>query len=326
MANRRSRHSSSRKRRGKKKFSPLGCFFQILLVLILAGALYVGYTYYTLRQSVQQINDSALQLHESGPEKETVREESVEVGEDSISILIMGIDTGGERTDVGRSDIMIVTTLNPNTDQATITSIPRDSYVDIAGVPSKDKINHAYAFGGPNMAANTVQNLLGIPIDYTFSMDMAGFVRAIDSLGGLTITPVMTFEQEGHQFVEGQTEHMDGTTVLKYVRNRYTAGGDYGRQQRARQVAEALFGKIQNFNTLTNVNELITVFSETVATNLTIDDLQDIALDSNKIFNNLETLNLEGEGQMIDGVYYEILNESVVEEVSQKLQENLGIE
>lgn len=324
MMNRRSRNRGRRRRR--KRFNPLGCFFQILLVLILAGGLYAGYTYFTLRQSVQQINNNALRLHESGPEREQVREESVEVGEDSISILIMGIDTGGDRTDVGRSDIMIVATLNPNTNQATITSIPRDSYVEISGVPSRDKINHAYAFGGPNMAANTVQDLLGIPIDYTFSMDMEGFVRAIDALGGLTITPVMTFEQGEHQFVEGQTQIMDGEAVLDYVRNRYTAGGDYGRQERARQVAEALFGKVQNFDSLSNVNELITVFSETVATNLTISDLQDIALDSNEIFNNLETLNLEGEGEMIDGVYYEILNESVVADVSQKLQENLGME
>lgn len=314
-----------RKKVKKKRFRPLGCLFKTLLVFILAGGLYVGYTYYSIRQSFKRINDSELQQRQSGPEQVKIRDENVAVGKDPVSILIMGIDTGMDRTDVGRSDIMIVATLNPNTNTGTVTSIPRDSYVEISGVPNKDKINHAYAFGGPTMAANTVQHLLGIPIDYTFSMDMSGFMRAIDALGGLTITPDMTFEQDQYQFIEGQPVFMDGAMALSYVRNRYTAGGDYGRQQRARQVTEALFDKIKNFQSLSNVNELIEVFGETVATNLTIDELQDIAINSNAILNNLQTLNLEGEGQMIDGIYYEILNESLVTEVSQKLKQNLEI-
>ncbi|MBG9982689.1 LCP family protein [Aerococcaceae bacterium DSM 111020] len=323
MVNRRSREYIHQKNHHNKRRSPLGCLFKFLIVLIIAGGLYVGYTYYSLRQSFKQINQAELLQRESGPQKEQIRDNNVEIGADPVSILIMGIDTGGERTDTGRSDIMIVATLNPHTNQATITSIPRDSYVEIDGVPNKDKINHAYAFGGANMAANTVQNLLGIPIDYTFSMDMEGFVKAVDALGGLTITPTMTFEQDVDQFVEGQPQQMSGSTVLNYVRNRYTAGGDYGRQERARQVVEALFEKIRNVNNLTNINELINVFGETVATNLTIDDIQDLALDSKDIMNNLQTVNLEGQGETIDGVYYEILDEDQLNHVRETLQNNL---
>ncbi len=322
MVNRKSRQYKHQKGR-KKRRSPIGCIFKILIALIIVGGIYVGYTYYSLRQSFKQINQAELVQRESGPEKKEKRATDVEVGADPVSILIMGIDTSEERTDTGRSDIMIVATLNPHTKQATITSIPRDAYVEIDGMPDKDKINHAYAFGGANMAANTVQNLLGIPIDYTFSMDMDGFVQAIDALGGLTITPSMTFEQHTDQFAEGQTQQMSGSTVLNYVRNRDTAGGDYGRQERARQVVEALFEKVRDVNNLTNINELIDVFGETVATNLTIDDIQDLALDSKDILNNLETVNLEGHGETIDGVYYEILDEDQLNNVRETLQNNL---
>ncbi len=98
--------------------------------------------------------------------------------QESFSVLLMGIDTGDlGRVDQGRSDTMMVATVSPEDKQTTIVSIPRDTYVEIVGHNTTDKINHAYAFGGAAMAMDTVQNYLDIPIDHYVSINMKGFKR-----------------------------------------------------------------------------------------------------------------------------------------------------
>ena len=108
---------------------------------------------------------------------------------DSFSVLLLGIDNGayGRGTEVGRSDTMLVVTVNEKLGKTTIVSIPRDSYTEIIGYGTNDKINHAYAFGQESMSINSVQNMLNIPIDYYVTVDMGGLMGLVDAVGGLDI-------------------------------------------------------------------------------------------------------------------------------------------
>lgn len=215
------------KNKGKKKGR--GClWFFLILLLVVGGVLAYGYL---------ELRDTTNTIH-SDLEEETIKHKSRETeeidlgGQSPFSILLLGIDTGDiGRVDRGRSDTVMVMTVNPNTEKTTLVSIPRDTYTEIVGRGTQDKINHAYAFGGAAMSINTVQNFLDIPIDYFVSVNMQGIQQIVDAVGGITVTPSATFNQSGHSFTEGQSTAMNGEMALAYSRMR-KMDGDYARQGR----------------------------------------------------------------------------------------------
>lgn len=316
-----SRHRR-RKPRRKRKF---GCFgFIVVLLLIAIGV--AGFYAWNIYRNVEQ---TTAVLYTEKPEGQVlVREESIDIQQEEkpFSVLLLGIDTGDMgRVDQGRSDVMMVATVNPNTNRTTITSIPRDSLTDIVGYGTQDKINHAYAFGGVAMSANTVQNLLEIPIDFTVSVNMQGFEDIVDAVGGITITPTDTFSQDGYQFYEGQSTFMDGTMALAYSRNRYDTGGDYGRQARQRQLIDGILHSALNVSTLWNYNEILASLQGNVQTDITFDDMLTIFNNYRGAIDTIENYQLSGSGSMIDGVYYEILDPSSLAEVIEQLQYELEL-
>ena len=325
MSNKMSRRSMHRKRRkGNSILKAIALLF--LLALLVVGG-FLGYSYYRFNKSFEKVyNKQAVESVVKDVVKKRESTEEIEVGEDPISILFLGIDTGDfGRTEVGRSDIMMVATINPNTNKTVMTSIPRDTYTEIVGYGTQDKINHAYAFGGIPMSINSVQNFLDIPIDYYVKVDMGSFVQIVDALGGITIVPTETFNQEGTYFEQGVSQYMDGATVLQYVRNRYTEEGDYGRQQRSRQVIEAVADKVVNINSFASLPELMAVMEDYVETNIQFKDIQTLALNANKIAKNIEEVTLQGTGDMIDGVYYEMIDEGSLATVQEALKSNLEV-
>src|SRR5699024_8570790 len=177
--------------------------------------------------------------------------------QEPMSVLLLGIDSGSlGRTEVGRSDVMMVMTLNPNTNHITLTSIPRDTYVEIVGQGIMDKINHAYAFGGIEMSRATVEQFLDISIDHHIVANMAGLSDIIDQVGGVEVIPPSTFSISGYNFIEGQAITLDGEMALAYVRERYTSGGDYGRQERQRQLVTAVIHQISNSKNIFNLKNI----------------------------------------------------------------------
>lgn len=316
------RSSRHRRRKPRRKF---GCFgFIVVLLLIAIGV--AGFYAWNVYRNVEQ---TTAVLYTEKPEGQVlVREESIDIQQEEkpFSVLLLGIDTGDMgRVDQGRSDVMMVATVNPNTNRTTITSIPRDSLTDIVGYGTQDKINHAYAFGGVAMSANTVQNLLEIPIDFTVSVNMQGFEDIVDAVGGITITPTDTFSQDGYQFYEGQSTFMDGTMALAYSRNRYDTGGDYGRQARQRQLIDGILHSALNVSTLWNYNEILASLQGNVQTDITFDDMLTIFNNYRGAIDTIENYQLSGSGSMIDGVYYEILDSSSLAEVINQLQYELEL-
>ena len=292
----------------------------VLAVLLIGGGVYAWSIY-------RNVEETTNVLHTTRPaEQVTVREEVVDIKDERepFSVLLMGIDTGDfGRVDDGRSDVMMVVTVNPNTKRTTITSIPRDTLTNISGYGTEDKINHAYAFGGVAMAVNTVQELLDVPIDFTVSVNMQGFADIVNAVGGVTISPTDTFTQDGYQFYEGQPTVMDGTMALAYSRNRYDTGGDYGRQGRQRQLIDGILHSALGFSTLVNYNEILASLEGNVQTDITFNDMTSILQHYRGALSTIQNYQLSGSGTMIDGVYYEILDPSSLEEIKQQIQTEL---
>ncbi|EMF0416318.1 TPA: LCP family protein [Enterococcus faecium] len=135
----------------------VGLILAITLVVVGLGAK----VYFDVRGSADQTYES---VKRKNPAK---REQAVDLEkQNSFSVLLLGIDTGDlGRTEQGRSDTMMVATVNPKDKKTTIVSIARDTYVPIVGHGTDDKINHAYAFGGAAMSMDTVESYLDIPMD-----------------------------------------------------------------------------------------------------------------------------------------------------------------
>ena len=185
-------------------------------------------------------------------------------GASRITMLVMGLDyRDWEAGEVPRTDTMILLTVDPLTKTAGMLSIPRDMWVNIPGF-DYGKINTAYYLGetyklpggGPALAMKTVENFLGVPIDYYAQVDFMAFVKFIDEIGGLDINVLdeirvsrIGSSEESYILREG-VQNLDGMEALGYARSRYTSGGDFDRAARQQQVIMAIREQIVTFDML----------------------------------------------------------------------------
>lgn len=325
-----SRKSRMNRHHSKNKKASVGqIVFSVFLALFtVVGAIgvYIGWQVYTdLRATTDDMYEEV-----EAQEQHTSRQErplDVDSGEDPFSVLIMGVDTGDfDRSYQGRTDTMMLLTVNPNTDKTSIVSIPRDTYTEIIGRGHKDKINHAYAFGGTSMAVNTVQNLFDVPVDYYVSVNMESMQQIIDSVSGINITPNLSFSHSGNSFVKDQPTHMNGAKALSYSRMRYDdPEGDYGRQFRQRQVIEATIRSLASVDTVMNYRGVLSSMSNSMKTNMSFDDMVDMFNNYRSSANNVEQEQLSGAGQMQDGVYYEMIPDEEIARVRNHLKAELEI-
>ncbi|MBP2649530.1 MAG: cell envelope-related transcriptional attenuator [Firmicutes bacterium] len=191
---------------------------------------------------------------------------------DKINILVLGVDE--REDDVGRSDTAFVVTIDTTNKKVTMLSIPRDSRVKIAG-HGWDKFNHAYAFGGSKLSKSTVENLLGISIDYTAVVSFNGFMRMIDAIGGVNIDVEKRmyyadpYDDNGGLCIDLQpgVQRMNGRTAIEYVRYRDEAG-DIGRVSRQQKFLKALVQEFTKPQIITKLPELIKSFASAVKTDM----------------------------------------------------------
>jgi len=204
------------KRKNRKRKRWLKIIGIISLVLIAGIAVYIYSVFQSLNQTLETIHEPIRETSEKREEKITLKKQ------EPFSVLLLGVD---ERpNDRGRSDTIIVLTVNPNKESIQMVSIPRDTRTEIIGKGFEDKINHAYAFGGMEMAIDTVENFLDIPIDYYVQVNMEGFKDLIDAVGGVTVENDLAFTQDGYHFPEG-TITLYGDEALAFVRMRKMTPG-----------------------------------------------------------------------------------------------------
>ncbi|WP_058764630.1 LCP family protein [Exiguobacterium chiriqhucha] len=290
---RRVKKSRRKKSRAKKiAFIVAG----VLGMMLLLGGGLVAYLYNQVDSTVNRINES------SGLSKERMNQKTI-AEKKPISVLLLGVDRRADEQ--GRSDSIIVMTLNPNKDQSAMLSIPRDTKTEIVGKGVADKINHAYAFGGAEMALDTVENFLGIPIDYVAEVDMKGFQDAVDLFGGVEVTNDLAFESGGYTFNPG-VQTLNGSEALAFTRMRYDdPRGDFGRQERQRAVITAIVNEGVNDFSLSKFTNMLDVLGNNAKTNITFKELRTLSTEYTAAFKNQDVLRLEGQGgKEGDGIYY----------------------
>ncbi|HFC9126678.1 TPA: LCP family protein [Enterococcus faecium] len=245
---------------------------------------------------------------------------------ESFSVLLMGIDTGDlGRIDQGRSDTMMVATINPREKKTTIVSIPRDTYVDIVGHDSKDKINHAYAFGGTAMAMDTVEKYVDIPIDHYISINMKGLKELVDAVGGIEVNNALTFSQDGYDFPIGKIT-LNGDEALSYSRMRYEdPNGDYGRQERQRKIVEGVAKKILSINGVSNYQSILNALESNMKTDLSFDEMKKIALDYQGAFGTIKQDQMQGEGFIKDNISYQKISDQELDRVKNELKNQMNL-
>lgn len=217
-------------------------------------------------------------------------------GSNRITILLMGLDYRDWLSGDGppRTDSMMLVTIDPVTRTAGMLSIPRDLWVEIPGF-EHNRINTAYFLGetyklpggGPALAMKTVENFIGVPIQYYAVIDFHAFEEMIDEIGGIDVYISETIKispigRESHLLFGGKGTHLDGPDALAYARARKTEGGDFDRAQRQQQVALAVRDRVLGFNMLptliTKAPKLYQELSDGIHTNLTFDQMLRLAL------------------------------------------------
>lgn len=191
------------------------------------------------------------------------------------NILLIGVDERPD--DPGRSDTLMLLSLDPARKQATVISIPRDTWVHIPQ-HGWDKINHAYAYGKETLVAETVEGLLGIPVDHFVVINLKGFQQVVNTLGGVTVDveKQMVYDdpyQDLHIDLQPGLQRLNGNQAMQYVRYRADEGADIGRVQRQQKFIRALADEAFHPRTLVRLPALINQLSAAVRTDLSPGDI-----------------------------------------------------
>ena len=187
-----------------------------------------------------------------------------EPGKPPVNFVLMGADT--TEGDAGRSDSLMVAHVTGDRQAVYLISFPRDMWVEIPG-RGEGKINWAYAFGGPQLTVRTLEQMTGVRMDHTVSIDFDGFMRLTDAVGGVTVYNPW----DSNQFAKGEVD-LQGERALAYVRERYDLpNGDLDRAFRQRTVVKAIIRKLLTPETLANPVTFSNVIGQ-VADTMTVDD------------------------------------------------------
>ncbi|MBW6464671.1 MAG: LCP family protein [Firmicutes bacterium] len=297
----------------------------VILLLVLAMGTYVLAFFSQVQETQRVLLD------------DVVFEEEFDVGEvfpdHIVNIALLGFDRGWNREALGeylfRPDMLAVMSLNLDEDTIAVVRIPRDSYVPIFEKGGfHDKINHSYYFGyrsgnsddphadGIRSTLQTVSNVLGgIPIHYYVSVDMYSIIELVDAMGGIYYES----EQEiidkhwevGRVLVPKGPQMMDGKTYLRYLQYRDNeTNQDYGRIDRQMNLLKETFIYLRQQGKITDIPTTYRIYKDYVETDLTYKQIAALAYyarDFDIEGENLKFFTIQGDGQMKDGIWYQVL-------------------
>ena len=284
----------------KKKRSIWKVLLIVLIILIAAG----GVAWYGLASSLY----GRISYEETGGEESALRQDGV------TNILLIGNDSR-ENGEDGRSDAMILLSISEKTRTVQMISFLRDMYVEIPGHDG-NRLNAAYAYGGPELLMETVRENFQIPVSHYVLVNFEAFANLVDAVGGvdleLTSEEVeyvngylveynqLTGRPEGTDYLDTSRSgliHLNGPQALAYTRNRYI-GTDFGRTERQRKVLSAVIGELPKA-LLTNPQGVLDSLLSNLTTNLTRGEFQRLTLDAGKLF----TYDLQQGSVPVEGSY-----------------------
>jgi len=297
MANNGSNGSNS----SKNKRRHTGRNFIIFLVIVVAALFCVNQYFFPFWNGKGAII----------PDRTGYSEEDYFIDKDNVNILVIGSDT--LEGDGGRSDSLIFMSCDLNTKKILMISVPRDTRVDIPGKKSKAKINSAYSIGGIDLARQTVENLLRVPIDYYVQTDFAGFEEIVDVLGGIEIDVdkrMYYHTYDGMIDLEKGLQVLNGKDALGYVRFRHDPMGDITRTGRQQTFLKAVLTKMLSADSLLKLPSLIPALNDAIETDMTVKQMTALGtiFKGIDVDNDLYTMTLPGTPQNIGGGSYWIVD------------------
>ena len=200
----------------------------------------------------------------------------IDVTSEPFNIYLSGIDTFGEVSSVSRSDVNIVITVNPKTHQVLLTSIPRDTYVQLSGTTGyKDKLTHAGIYG-VEKSISTIEELLDIEINYYFKVNFTSVIDIVDTLGGVNVYSEYGFtSMDGYNYKKGYN-YVNGEQALSFVRERKAFSlGDIQRGKNQQAMIEALIRKCISPSIINKYSSLLDSIDGKFATNMPVSRIMD---------------------------------------------------
>lgn len=278
------KRSASKKKanRKKKRIIIFGVEIALLLVLVIG--------FYVVRQldSIQRpvVDPEQVQINENLPE------ETVKTMSGYTNIALFGLDTRvpGQLGKGNRSDTIIIASINNDTQEVKLVSVYRDTYLDLAN-GKFNKCNGAYSSGGPEQAMAMLNKNLDLDIQYYISVDFAALTETIDLLGGIyidvdesEITHLNNYTVETSKVTGVETQKLtqtglqllDGVQATSYCRIRYTAGDDFKRTERQREVIGEIVNTAKKAD-ISEINEIINAVFSKIATNYTNEEIIQMA-------------------------------------------------
>ena len=279
-----------RKAKNKRRIWP----WLLLIVVFLAAA--IGGAYFA--------SNSLLEKPTENKQKEELL-----TAKDKATIMIMGVDERDD--DVGRSDTLMIASIDPKTNQASLLSVPRDTRVKIKG-HGFDKVNAAYAYGKEKLSQDTVESLLGVNIDHYIIINTKSFKKIIDAIGGIDIDVPKRmhyedpWDDDGGLIIDFQPgmQHMDGAKAVTYVRYR-DEEGDLGRIRRQQDFVRACMEKLVSPAIIPKLPVVIKEVMGSIETDLSFRQLLEFAGTLKESKNNgLKTDMVPGRPLYIEGISY----------------------
>lgn len=287
----------------------------ILIILVLIVACFLaGYIY--IKSKFNKMKQKPIDEGDLGIDVTTIEEKHVNV-DNLIRFVIFGSDSRDtENEHAGRSDTIIIVTINNVDKNINLISIPRDSYVNVPGY-GMTKINHAYAYGQEQLSIKTINSNFNLNLTQYMTIDFSGLIASIDKVGGVEVT----LNQDEVNFINSDRTIQDkiagpgkvtlnGAQALKHSRNRYV-GNDFTRASRQRDILISLLNKMAK----KDVNEILKLSDEilvNITTNMDMNKYKDmfleIASDRQQYLKNINSVQIPsteyGYDSMIDGIYY----------------------
>jgi len=315
-------HDESRSRKKLKRKKRRRIFLIIFLLILAVAGFFIWDIYQRASSALKEMN-----LPINAPNlREEEGSEPLVLGDDPFSILILGIDAedGGR----GRSDAIMVATVNPNLDTTYLLSIARDTLVSIPGFHST-RINHAFAYGGLDLAVETIQNFLNIPIDYHVTLEMDNFYRLVDAFGGVTVYNNLHFWKGGYEFPLGEL-HLTGDMAYFYARMRFDdPRGDHGRAERQRDILSAMVDELAGVTVITRYQQILDSVGDAMMTNVTLNEMVTMSIGYNRALRNITNLSLAAPGRIMPefgGMYLIPVPESQRLEMEELLRSHLELD
>ncbi|MGY3742067.1 LCP family protein [Leuconostoc inhae] len=318
--------NKGKQNRPKKRHRIRNTILLLVGLLVLIGLGTGGYAYYNMNRTITKIQN---------PSQTTKKADKITANKQPVSYLLLGTDTGELGRDYkGRTDTMIVMTVNPTTKVTTMTSIARDTLVTVNG--QQMKINAAFAYGNADSAMEAVENLLNIKINGGYILvNMGGLVKMVDAVGGVDVTSPLTFTTEGddtqadsknqYSFTANQTYHMDGNEALAFSRMRHEdPNGDYGRQMRQQLILRGVLKNSASVGSLFN-DSLLNTLSNNVQTDVSTSSMKNLALSYRAALGNIKQDQMRGTTQSMGALgSVEVMSQTEIDRVHDAISEQLS--